>query len=115
MKAHVTCQAGDVLDLQLDNETLSGTLHKIARSLLSQGISADELTMPDRLAADSPTARQRDSPTTGQRIALYGALNKHKVHITEHEVVRSFIVQFPGTDRLPSVGDLDHVVAMLLA
>ena len=37
-----------------------------------------------------------------------------KAYITEHEVVRQFVVGFPGAGRVPFVGDLNGVIDLLV-
>lgn len=69
--AHITA-SGDTLTAQLSNgEVETGTLDEIVQALRFRLINAHDITMSHKDA--------EDAPTTGQRIALLGALKKRNL------------------------------------
>lgn len=76
--AYITAD-GDTITARLPLSTeITGTLEDVTDALHRCAVKPDDVTMPDKNAADSPT--------TGQRIAIYAALKKI-VWIGEHELI----------------------------
>ena len=76
--AYITTQDGVLTATFPWGVEVSGSLEDVAESLHTCAVKPDDITMPPKDAADSPT--------TGQRIAIYAALKK-TVWIGEHQLI----------------------------
>ena len=65
--AHITSQCDSIHATLSTGELFIGTLDEITALLRSRGITAADITMPHK--------NDDESPTTGQRIAIYHPLN----------------------------------------
>lgn len=103
VSAYITA-AGDTITARLPWDVeITGTLEEVTDALHRCAVKPDHISMPDKLADDSPS--------TGQRIAIYAALKK-TVWIGEHQIIdRADFVIARDLVGLVSQADLKRWVA----